>query len=460
MGQPFRLLIEWAVCLLIGMQLVTAWIVKPFVVPTGSMAPVLVGLHRDTTCGECGFRYACGTDWPPVAGQRVACPNCGYDQQPLSSGPDLTGDRVLVDRSAFEHRTPRRWEVIAFQSRQVSDEVAAKRVVGLPGESVQIREGDVYINGQISRKSLTEQLAMAVLVHDANYEPRSKNPLGPRWRGEPGQTRWQAAGGRFICQPLSSRSQREVGPTVDWLTYHHVRRQPGASKLAEETPIFDWYAYNQTHSVVESFAVPDVLLSCDFRIAGTGQVLLLAADGENEFLARMDATEKKAELIAGGRVVEQQADCALSTSTNRLVWSLVDRACLLALNGRTIFAYPFERSKDAMSPSAKPLAIGSAGLQLEVTNLRVYRDVYYRRLRGNAATAGIDEPLRLAAGEYYVLGDNSPQSADSRLLSSGPAVHSEQLVGKPFWVYFPTRPWPWAGLGFQVPDISRIRYIH
>ena len=44
-----------------------------------------------------------------------------------------------------------------------------KRVVGLPGETIEIRGGDVYVNGAIARKSLAQQREMAVLVHDTAW---------------------------------------------------------------------------------------------------------------------------------------------------------------------------------------------------------------------------------------------------------------------------------------------------
>ena len=54
-----------------------------------------------------------------------------------------------------------------------------KRIVGLPGESVQIRDGDVYIDGEIQRKTLAEQKRLAVLVHDADYSPRLSKDVPP-----------------------------------------------------------------------------------------------------------------------------------------------------------------------------------------------------------------------------------------------------------------------------------------
>jgi signal peptidase I len=55
--------------------------------------------------------------------------------------------RLLVDRTAFSLCQPQRWEVIVFRSPEDSSQLCVKRVVGLPGETVAIRDGDVWING-------------------------------------------------------------------------------------------------------------------------------------------------------------------------------------------------------------------------------------------------------------------------------------------------------------------------
>ena len=44
---------------------------------------------------------------------------------------------------------------------------------------------------------------------------------------------------------------------------------------------------------------------------------------------------------------------------------------------------------------------------------------------------------QLGPGEYFVLGDNSPQSRDSRWHDFGPGIPERLLIGKPFLVYFP-----------------------
>jgi len=61
-----------------------------------------------------------------------------------------------------------------------------KRVVGLPGERIAIRRGDIYVDGRIARKTLPQFRDTAVLVYDSGFEP-------PRTRGLP--ARWRAAAG-------------------------------------------------------------------------------------------------------------------------------------------------------------------------------------------------------------------------------------------------------------------------
>ncbi|MFM9965710.1 MAG: signal peptidase I [Planctomycetaceae bacterium] len=58
------------------------------------------------------------------------------------------GDRVLTELVTYRFRSPRRWEVVAF--RRTDGTIVMKRVVGLPGEQVQMRrQGELVINGQL-----------------------------------------------------------------------------------------------------------------------------------------------------------------------------------------------------------------------------------------------------------------------------------------------------------------------
>jgi len=92
-------------------------------------------------------------------------------------------------------------------------------------------------------------------------------------------------------------------------------------------------------------------------------------------------------------------------------------------------------------------------------DVKVYRDVYYTHPIGSEARWGLAEPVRLADHEYFVLGDNSPVSDDSRTWPERGAVDAKLLVGKPLAVLYPAQDVEWGPWHFQVPNPARMRYI-
>ena len=74
-------------------------------------------------------------------------------------------------------------------------------------------------------------------------------------------------------------------------------------------------------------------------------------------------------------------------------------------------------------------------------------------------------PVRLGAGQYFVLGDNSPNSDDSRFWSDGAGrplpVAEASFLGKPFLLHLPSRMEAGAD-GRPEPrlDWDRVRWLH
>lgn len=76
----------------------------------------------------------------------------GYGTQIKISGQSMspvlsTGDVVLMNRLAYDFGSPKRFDVVVFQRDDKKSNV--KRVIGLPGEVVQIKGGSIYINGAL-----------------------------------------------------------------------------------------------------------------------------------------------------------------------------------------------------------------------------------------------------------------------------------------------------------------------
>jgi signal peptidase I len=63
--------------------------------------------------------------------------------------PDLvTGDRLLADKLSYELHPPHRGDVVIFYYPHDPTQIFVKRIIGLPGETVEIRSGEVYIDNQ------------------------------------------------------------------------------------------------------------------------------------------------------------------------------------------------------------------------------------------------------------------------------------------------------------------------
>lgn len=61
----------------------------------------------------------------------------------------LIGDRIFVDKVTFRFREPKAGEIIVFKYPMDQKKDFVKRLVGLPGDRIEIREGKLYINGNV-----------------------------------------------------------------------------------------------------------------------------------------------------------------------------------------------------------------------------------------------------------------------------------------------------------------------
>ena len=57
-------------------------------------------------------------------------------------------DNLIVDKISYRFRDPKRFEIVVFPYRYAEDTYYIKRIIGLPGETVQIIDGYVYIDGE------------------------------------------------------------------------------------------------------------------------------------------------------------------------------------------------------------------------------------------------------------------------------------------------------------------------
>ncbi len=95
-----------------------------------------------------------------VYGFGTQIPVSGSSMQPLLNDRDV----VLMNRLVYDFSAPERGDIVVFQRED--QKLNIKRVIGLPGETVQIRNGQVYIDGEVLPKENSSFVASAGLAEN------------------------------------------------------------------------------------------------------------------------------------------------------------------------------------------------------------------------------------------------------------------------------------------------------
>ncbi len=239
-GETARETIESIVFAFVLAFLFRTFEAEAFVIPTGSMAPTLFGRHKDLQCEKCGFEYQFGAsseiyrDANVVVGfegndariQKSICPNCRFATKKAYKAPAYKGDRILVNKFQYELTDPRRFDVVVFKMPEDSKTNYIKRLVGLPGETIRIHNGNVYKLDKnnkeiILRKDDPEkQRVIQIPVYDDNYPETELRKAG--W-----PARWEAV----------SKSAKETETTVNGWSETNDKWKTDAEKHAYSIPL-------------------------------------------------------------------------------------------------------------------------------------------------------------------------------------------------------------------------------
>ena len=182
-----------------------AFLIEAFVIPTGSMANALCGVHVDVTCPKCGYEFVHGLessdDQKAAAAGKLDkistyCPNCRYNFKDSTDPRKFKyyyrgGDMVLVMKYLYNIRSPEPWDVIVFKDPQNNRQNYIKRLIGLPGETIQLVNGDVFVKApgesqfKIRRKPWSAQNEMWNVIYDNDYPAEVgysyEQSVAPRW---------------------------------------------------------------------------------------------------------------------------------------------------------------------------------------------------------------------------------------------------------------------------------------
>ena len=445
--------------------------VEPFGVPTGSMAPTLVGNHREAACPRCGYSVVVGEPGDahtPYA--HATCPNCGHRGIDLAEAKDIPGDRLLVDKNVYSVRRPRRWEVAVFRCPVDGSTPYVKRVVGLPGESIRVVDGDVYADGVLLRKSLAQVREVRVPVFDMRYAP--PGGWAVRWVTDPvpgaagklPRARETPAGAvvdeSILKEGVVTLDASAAPDAAVGLTYRHWH----IDKKLEE-PVRDSLAYNDPKLAGGPVAVHDFAVEFDLElVAGNGSFAVRLGDGRDTVAAELGPDGARLGPDGGDPVANGSVRLTPGKSV-RVTFAFVDRRASLALDGKEVVpAYDLPADPALLARRggvSRPVQLGARGAKFTVKNFVLYRDVHYRSDRANEPN-GTQAPCPLGPAEYFVLGDNSANSRDSRAWDK-PGVPERDFLGKPFLIHQPLRLGRVTVNGtdrtYQTVDWARVKWV-
>jgi len=478
--------------------IIRQYAMEAFVIPTGSMAPTLLGAHVDLrctncgkpqsvseyffrsattppsaasgnatgTCPRCGRRYfgtfpedaflagraevrceRCGTPVPmePLPARvspgevmlSATCSNCGirFENPARNSlwpaGAISRGDRILVDKFSYRFVQPKRFEVAVFKYPVRPADNFIKRLVGLPGETLDIRNGDLFVNGEIARKSPELQATLWLPVHESRYvEKDGGGNRGKPFRAEEAILEPTDGGRSYVLRPASAGAP-------GWMVYGREVR--------------DYAPYN------ESVHAGGRNVVCDLRVrfcARLGPALSAAAVPSRAvsggaLFARLSANDDLFEAEVTARGISLKRNGALLAREVRALglegdhvldlWRADERIGLevAGAEGKLRLSVEFE-PLDRQTRRSE-VRIGTAGAEATIADIGIFRDIYY--LSAIPGVSRIDFPYRVPDDSYFFLGDNSSNSTDSRAWGPVPAGH---IVGRAFLVFWPAIPGDFA----------------
>lgn len=393
--------LRFATLVLITSLIVRAFFLESFTVTTGSMAPLLLGIHRQCDCPKCGFPVVVGAPPPdvdPVLHWQVKCPNCGHGDLGLQNQPDRPGQWLLVDKNVYEWRLPRRWELVVFRGPNGTPYV--KRVVGLPGETVQIKDGDVYINGEIARKPFEVARETGNLLFDGRH-------FNPNWWALDQHGKLTSTG----LQVLSTGAKS---------LWHMQLPSHWNSKF-----FTDYWVYNgQRVNNIEP--VFDFRFQARVRMkgpAGTCMSIRLE-NGRGSQGDSLNVEIPNGASIAS--VVNSEFGGLKNDSYHLLEFTYCDGSYFIRMDkGRPHLRFT-ELADFKKQPVEAPVRLSVLNADVDFQDMRLYRDTHYQ----SVGRHGIKTPCRLGPDEFFVLGDNSAVSDDSRMWPE-PGVKQSALIGRP-----------------------------
>lgn len=409
-----------------------AYVVEAFVIPTGSMAPTLLGAHVRVVCEECGYDFV--SEWPDrhtrgVGENRIAmpldrrieaiCPMCHFPNALPAGARVNNGDRILVHKFIYDLTEPKRWDVVVFKNPSLPQQNFIKRLTGLPNERVWIIDGNIHVQPlnqpdaawRIARKTDRTRVQRTV------WQPIYHSQHVPLDGGEAAMPRRDAEGldhpWSVPWRPDEAANWRlaEAGEhKYERYRYVHQSAERGAITFRFDTAArgmmsssygsMAWYPYNQFRTLPDREPIEDVRVAATFvpesaglslRIESTSRLDSIDPRATDRIIAGTIAPDGKAAIVvidetahvttlATGQVAPFQPGRARQVE----FWH-VDQHASIWVDGKRVCHWEYEVPIDTLvnrpPPQLTPrIRITVEGSPVALSQVEVDRDIFYSSL--------------------------------------------------------------------------------
>lgn len=336
----------------------------------------------------------------------------------------MTGESVFL---RYSQEIERRWDVVAF--KDPGGGASIKRAAGLPMEEVMINaSGDLRINGEYVPSG--EGRPEPVPIFDSRVQS-----IDDHWRH-----------GGTAFDPWTLEPERKPGESeVYTLDGDLVQRGSDTGLLRFQDRVTDGQLTANGEYEMGSNVVHDVIVEFEVKVLSAGGTIRVQVSEEDDWFAAYipvylgeDASKILVKRIRPSRFVDKGARPFFGTLQAKIPlgeWvtirlANIDNEVSLSVGETTKkWTYPENTPRlnpmgtdDAPFSAGERVKIGGNGLDLQVRNVRVLRD-FFILPRGKF---GVGRRITLLSGEFFVLGDNTSNSRDSR--DRGP-ISMDRLIG-------------------------------
>lgn len=439
------------------------FVMRAYTIPTGSMADTLRGEHFRLRCAQCGYQYNCGfvEEFYWLAGKTLPrnqpsrkpdhprCSSCGFYLDTAQKMPVIKGDQIFVFKPIYSFTDPKRWDVAVFKSPVQPEINYIKRMIALPGETVQIIDGDIYIDGKIAAKPPKVQDELWMPVYDNDFQP--VNPNVPGFNGHTWRQPFENladAKWKVNSDDPTEFTLEDSGELLNTMVYNtNVGNDFRGS-----------YAYNPPRFYRQMEVCSDLMIRFQVRSDGGGLVGGSLSKYGIEYRGMVDMAGRMyiEKIEPDGNVTEltsdslELADVAVPASFS---FANVDHQLVLTFADNKV-RYDLGSSVgdagDIRTDISPEIGFFGKG-KLTLSHLAIFKDIHYgsnTQGRTYILQASQKNPLVLGKDEFFVCGDNSPASADGRrwkkpgtgnngkTYTQG-TVPRDYLVGKAFILHWP-----------------------